>query len=236
MRRAFQEVLDEAMAHGPSLEALGDEEADVCEVLANGIALDEAGVLDAMEAAVDSRGRYRAPLVVVAGTLVFRFAEVDMLRAMVEIAAPITAADVGARSIVDEARHVGETSSLGSSPAVEAALIRVREAVLSVGGADLLQGVTATLERSLLQDRRYQRRSLFGGDQLRAAIICAGRAMPVYLPAEIATRLPLIAHLPARVVAEAHHAQEQNESSDVALRAMALARVLPAIDKRRWRS
>jgi hypothetical protein len=145
---------------------------------------------------------------------------------MIELATPLTAADKRAKDAVDEAKRAADTATIQSSPAVDGAIARVRAAVLSVGKQDTLDALAALAERSLIQARQYQRRTLFGGDQLRCALVTQGTAIPAYLPASIATALPQLAQLPVRVIAEAHVPQEQGEATGAALKILALGRVV----------
>ena len=86
--------------------------------------------------------------------------------------------------------------------------------------------------RSLLTGRKYQRRDVLGGSQLRAALqLPPGEkgntaAVPAYLPASLAAKLPMFSSLFVRVIAELHLRQDQYESHAAALRIVALARVV----------
>jgi hypothetical protein len=51
--------------------------------------------------------------------------------------------------------------------------------------------------------------------------------MLVYFPADLATKLPLYEHFPARLVAAAHLSTDQFEAHPFALEALALARQIP---------
>ena len=81
-----------------------------------------------------------------------------------------------------------------------------------------------------MQRRKYQKRLIFGDEHLRTLMHVSGLGEPVpaYLPADLATQLPLYARFGARIVAELHHRQDQYERSALALRVLALARVLDA--------
>jgi hypothetical protein len=84
--------------------------------------------------------------------------------------------------------------------------------------------------RLLLEQRSYQKRDLWSDSFLRAVIAPAGEgsAIPAYLPASLAKQLPLFARFPARLLAEAFPQQDQAESCPVALRVVALGRVVTA--------
>jgi hypothetical protein len=78
----------------------------------------------------------------------------------------------------------------------------------------------------LLEKRRYQRRTVLGGPCIRALLGRDAGAMPAYLPDDLATKLPLVTQLKARIVAEVGPSQDQYESHPYALRVVALARVI----------
>jgi hypothetical protein len=90
-------------------------------------------------------------------------------------------------------------------------------------------------ERVLLGRRAYQRRALFGGDRIRALLTLPGAeaACPVYLPEALARALPMFPAFEARLLAEAHPAQDAGEAHPVALKALALGRWLSAGRRRR---
>ena len=103
--------------------------------------------------------------------------------------------------------------------------LRVREA-LTAGGREppgLLE-----MERLLLERRAYQRRALLGGKHIRALVMLPGAdaACPVYLPDALADVVPMFPAFEARLLAEAHPAQDRAEAHPVALRALALARMV----------
>ncbi|MFT3766434.1 MAG: hypothetical protein QM820_13115 [Minicystis sp.] len=107
--------------------------------------------------------------------------------------------------------------------------------------------VEAQRERVLLEQRRYQRRAVFGDKHLRALLRFDGdappakaasgktaapnTAVPVYLPESIAAQLPLQARFRARFVAEVRLAADPAEAHVAALRVLALARAAAPIKR-----
>ncbi|MFT3775578.1 MAG: DUF2169 domain-containing protein [Minicystis sp.] len=90
--------------------------------------------------------------------------------------------------------------------------------------------IDAASERALLDQRRYQERLVFGGRCITALLFAAGDdslGVPAYLPDAMAARLPLYRRFAARIIAEAHLAQDEREASPVALRVVAIARTVP---------
>jgi acyl-CoA hydrolase len=92
----------------------------------------------------------------------------------------------------------------------------------------------AHLERVLLEQRRYQKRTVFGAPMLRGLFTPAGSsaALPAYLPESVADKLPLVVQMKVRLIAEAAASQDQYESHPQALRVVALGRAM-AVDG--WR-
>ena len=90
------------------------------------------------------------------------------------------------------------------------------------------------LERVLLEQRRYQKRTVFGGPSLRTLLVPAREsiALPAYLPEAVAEKLPLVTQMKVKVIAYANPSQDQYESHPHALRIVALGRVM-AVDT--WR-
>ncbi|MFO0756299.1 MAG: DUF2169 domain-containing protein [Byssovorax sp.] len=83
-------------------------------------------------------------------------------------------------------------------------------------------------ERALLEARRYEQRDLLGATFLRALFRAQGseETVPLYLPVELARRLPLFRRFAARLVAEVRPSQDEHEEAAVCLRAVALGRVI----------
>jgi hypothetical protein len=209
-------------------EAARAERADVVAVLGQALAtLDVEGVM--IDAASEDGG-LEPPLVLVAGELELGLDEVKMLEAMLGAAAPLSAGDKKVKEVIDLASEVMRTP-LGASPGVAAGFItRLREAwnkAHRILPADYLEVHT---RRLLLEQRSYQKRDLWSDSFLRAVIAPAGEGsgIPAYLPASLAKQLPLFARFPARLVAEAFPQQDQAESCPVALRVVALGRVVTA--------
>ncbi|HSN98922.1 MAG TPA: hypothetical protein VLS89_11575, partial [Candidatus Nanopelagicales bacterium] len=91
------------------------------------------------------------------------------------------------------------------------------------------------MERALLEGRHYQRRQVLGMVALRALLHPASgsaRQAPVYLPEDIAKKLPLYTRFRARLVAGLYLQEDQYEQHPAALKALALGRLAPAPDRR----
>jgi hypothetical protein len=221
LRRAFGDLLAD-------LPAACDPEAAAVRVLAAGAQRDAAGLEDAMASAVGPDAGFRAPAVVVAGELRFAFDEVEALRALVSAVSPYAAGDAALTAAVDAARKLLATPAIPAR-AAERASLRVRDAFEAASRPIPPRALDAQVERTLLARRAYDRRALFGGDRLRARVALHGAdaACPVYLPDALAEVLPMFPAFEAKLVAEAHAAQDPAEPHPVALHALAVARVVP---------
>ncbi len=92
----------------------------------------------------------------------------------------------------------------------------------------------AQVTRALLEQRCYERRTIFGEARLRALLSLGdgAPALPAYLPEALATQLPMFQRLRVRMIAEAHLPQDENDPGATALRVMALGRSVPRPGKR----
>ena len=222
--RAFGDLLAD-LAPPPD----ADPEDLVVRVLGSGRGCDASGLEGAMAGAVGPDGRFRPPLVLVAGDLAVAFDELETLRATLAAALPFAAGDRRLRGALDEANDLLATPGLDPATGVTADLAERVRGALAQGGRAPPGHLTAQVERTLLERRAYQRRALLGGDHLRALVTLPGAeaACPVYLPEALAASLPMFPAFEARILAEAHHAQDQAEAHPAALHALALGRVLP---------
>jgi hypothetical protein len=203
---------------------------DVFGVLTEGEPASDGGLDDVFARAVGPMGAFRPPLALVAGDLALPFDELETLKATVAAVAPLTSGDKKIKEIVDTVNELLKTPWLeGSSGVAESLTARVKEAFAQ--SARLLPAgyLDAHTERRLLEQRCYQRRTLLGKPWLRALLTPPGAAapLPTYLPADLATVLPMYRRFKARLIVELYLQQDQHESHPYALRAVALARVAP---------
>ncbi|MDI3289606.1 DUF2169 domain-containing protein [Polyangium sp. 15x6] len=236
---AWREILD-ALADEPLDPDIDDpelgfepaeveERREMFEVLAHGAALGEGAIRDAVRAAIRKDGRFVAPLVLVEGELSLSFDEVESLRALVAVVGPIAGGDERSKEALAAAREYLSAPDSVRDPvtarelgaAIEAAHAQAKKRVVSSAE------VAARVERILLENRRHQRRAVFGGKHLRGAwqLPAGERELPVYFPEALAERMPMFTKFTARMVAEAHLPADAREASPVALRGVAIARV-----------
>jgi hypothetical protein len=188
---------------------------------------DEEGIREAIGDAVRDDGAFRAPLVLVAADLALPFDEIDTLKAAVALTKPVAGADPKLKEAVDNAEELLKTG-LALASAADKLTVRIREAFQQSANRVLPANYLETqLDRALLVERRYQRRTVFGITALRGLVGFGGAApaVPTYLPDTLAAQLPMYQSFRVRVVAEAHLQQDQYEAHPAALRVVALGRV-----------
>ncbi len=189
-----------------------------------------ASLHHAMGEAVDVTGNFEPPLVIMTGRLHFPFDELKTLKATLAAVTPLIAGNSELAETVGAVNELMQTPWLeaGSSDVADKLTDRVRQAFKR---ADRLMDPSYLddhTERILLEQRCYSMRPVFGEDHIRAVLMPSSSKtrIPVYLPASLQKELPMFQSIPARILAEAHVAQDQFESHDCALKVVALGRVV----------
>jgi hypothetical protein len=240
--RPVDAQLDGAAAEGDELSV--EDRREIFEVLARGRSTDGSGLRKAQRESLRDDGKFVAPLVLLAAELSTPFDERERLRATITTVTPFIppppeqpkeeGASKPKPSLLTEAfddakEFVDGADDLCADSIFVGFTKRIVE-TFEAEDRELPHGyLESAVERALLQKRKYQTRLLFGGPHLRISLHVAGceEPVPTYLPASLATELPLYARFGVRIVAELLHRQDQYESSELALRALAVARVLP---------
>jgi hypothetical protein len=187
--------------------------------------------------AVNDEGVVAHPLVVVTGDLQLYFEEVEALKATVAVVSPLAAADKKLKDMVDAAAELLASDFKCTSSIAEGMATRLREAFGQVNRTLPATYVEQGVERILLEQRRYQKRTILGEPRLRCALFVNGAtanaaSVPAYLPESLEKELPMYQRFRVTLVAEARGQQDQYEASPYALVALALGRVLPMPGKR----
>ncbi len=200
-------------------------------VLSDGDATDSAGVAPAVLGAVNDKGRFTAPLLLLAGELRFPFDELETLKATIVAATPLSGGDKRLKETLDAMNDLLKMSYLqGSTSVITRLTQQLKEQFAQSNRALPPDYLDAYVERSLLEQRRYQIRKVFGGEFIRALLApprSSDAPVPVYLPKDLDQKLPMVIGLRARLIVEAHPQQDQYEASLYALRVIALGRSLP---------
>lgn len=178
--------------------------------------------------AIDEDGVLIRPLCVVGGDLLLAFDPVESLRAMVAAASHFTGGDKKLKEVVDAAAEaVGEDKRIATS-LVESLSSRIRQTFASAPRGVAHDYLDSTTERMLLDERKYARRNVLGGPHIYAELYGdTGAPMPTYLGANLADMLPLFRRFRVRILAEPHPPQDPTDAGHVALKALALSRVVP---------
>ncbi len=118
----------------------------------------------------------------------------------------------------------------GASPQLSRCATQIREHYASTYGRSPPINLEAELDRVAMDTRAYDVRSVLGGKHLRGSLGLGPSSVTAYLAQDAAEHLPLFEVFRARVVAEVHVRQDRSEASSLALRVVALARVLTKED------
>jgi hypothetical protein len=202
---------------------------EILAVLSRGRPVEEAaGMEQVAAAAYRDDGAFAASLILVAGDLSFDFDEVDTLEAMLSVTTPFLGADKKLKEVAGNASEVAKAD--GRLPGdIAAGFTRRIEEAFAQGQRSVAPGYLDTsVERLLLEGRRYPRRTLLGEPRLRALLALGGGSAPIptYLPEALATRLPLFRRFRVRAVVELRPQEDQYETHPDALLDLALGRVL----------
>lgn len=187
------------------------------------------GVPAAVRAATDAHGRFTPPLVVVEGDLVLGLDERAVLKTTAACARPLAKDNKRLQDVLASVDEVLETPLLlGAAGASDSLLREVLSAVSQSKRALPGKVLEEHVERLLLSQRAYQLRTVLGGPQIRAALVPARDALALvsYVPEAVGPRLPLSLRFRSRLVAEVHPSPDPQEPAPLALRVVAIGRVV----------
>jgi hypothetical protein len=203
--------------------------ADVSTVLVRAPLTDAATLEELMLDTHGEGGTLEAPQALLEGELELSLDPLEALRAAIGVATPLASADARLRETLDVASDAVSTFGRGARDVIEGLLTRVREDWAQVNRSLPASHLEGQVERVLLEARRYQQRELLDGVWIRALFQAPGAEpkIPLYLPAELARRLPLFRRFQARALVEVLPQQDQYEDCPIALRALALGRLVP---------
>ena len=199
-------------------------------VLTRAAVTDARGVPAAVRGATDTHGRFTPPLVVVEGDLAFGLEERAVLETTAACAKPLAKDNKRLQDVLASVEELLATPLLtGAVGASESLLREVLAAVPGSKRALPVKVLEEHVERLLLSKRTYQIRTVLGGPQIRAALSPGQGALALisYLPEPVGPKLPLSLRFRARVIAEIHPSPDPQEPAPLALRVVALGRVVP---------
>jgi hypothetical protein len=201
---------------------------NVFKILARGEPMTASGIDQEVADAIRKDGTLEPPLVLLAGDLLFPFDELETLKATVTAVSPLVAGDKKLKEVVDTVNELLKTPWLSRSGAVaEGQTARIKEAFGQGSRMVPASYLDSHTERILLEERHYQKRTVFGQTWIRSLYVSASSPdqIPAYLPESLSKQLPMFQRLRTRLIAEVHMQQDQYESHPIALRVVALARV-----------
>jgi hypothetical protein len=201
---------------------------NVFKILARGEPITAAAIDAEVAGAIRRDGTLEPPLVLLSGDLLFPFDELETLKATVTAVSPLVAGDKKLKEVVDTVNELLKTPWLSRSGAVaEGQTARIKEAFGQGNRMVPASYLDSHTERILLEERHYQKRTVFGQTWIRSLYVSASSPdqIPAYLPESLTKQLPMFQRLRMRLIAEVHMQQDQYESHPIALRVVALARV-----------
>jgi hypothetical protein len=208
-------------------------------VLTRADATDAEGVGESIGDAITDDGTFVPPLVMIAGDLHFPFDELETLKATVTSVTPLVAGDKKLKETIETVNELLKTPWLERSTGVaENLTARVKEAFAQSATRVLPASYLDThTERILMEQRSYQKRTVFGETWIRSLLSTGGGApIPTYLPESLSKKLPMFQVFRTRLIAEVHVQQDQYESHPCALRVVALGRSIGAPGRRAGRA
>jgi hypothetical protein len=190
---------------------------------------DAAALRGALREAISEQGRFTPPLVLLNGELRFPFDAIEVLRATAATVKPVAGDDKKLMAALDQVDELLQTPLLsGNTETVANFTKHLRKLYKESRRSLSVNYLDDTVERMLLEQRRYQKRTLFGEPTIRA-LLRVGRddkGIPTYLPEDLADKLPMMTTLAVRLIAEGHVRQDQYEAHPHALKVVTLGRVI----------
>jgi hypothetical protein len=199
----------------------------VYEAMTRGFPIAMGAELDAVLDAAEEESPPQPAVVLAGGILELCLDEVEMLKAVIAAATPLASSDKKVKETIDVATEMLKAPMQGMPDFAEGLSARIRDAWTKANRLMPPEHITVCTERLLLEQRAYQKRVLWDDEWIRGLLTSPGGepAMPTYLPAKIAKRLPLFRRFPARVIGEVVWQQDQYEAQPLALRALSLGRL-----------
>lgn len=213
----------------PAREPDPSEQArlDVLRALSFGPARELPAVRALLDAALFGDAReldLEPPLALVAGEARASFDEVEVLRATVAAAQPLAPSD---KRLAQAVTLASESLGSPSPPAGELALGLARPIEQAMQAMSLpARYLERQVERTLLEQRKLRRRTLFGAPRFRVDLVVGGETLPCYLDEGWLARWPLLAAVPLVVLGELRPREDASEASTECFVARAAGRTL----------
>lgn len=200
--------------------------ADVLRVLSCGRPLEPGELHASLDALFDDQGDFEIPLLLVEGEVRPTMDAVETLRVAASIAKPF-----GGNNKRVQAALAAASDALSASATLtsEAAVVLYKQLEASTHDLSLPSRYLADLvDRILLEARSFKKRTLLGAPRIRADFSIGKTSLPIYLPEDVASQLPLLPSVSMTALVELRPREDASESNPDALVAFAIGRVLRA--------
>jgi hypothetical protein len=203
---------------------------DIVAIMTRGRITASASLNHTMLDAVDDSGSFEPPFVLMSGRLHLPFDELETLKATLAAVTPLIAGNKELAETVATVQELMTTPWLqeGSGEVAQKLTDKIR-AVFKKGDRVLDPAyLDDHTERILLEQRRYQHRTVLGDEWIRGLLAPSSskERIPTYIPLAIAKDLPMFKSFDARVIGEAHVQQDQYEQHLASVKVCAVGRVV----------
>lgn len=235
-RAEFRPILDELDKRAPDvdLDASGDpaeieDRRELLEIMVQASPEGANGVRALINEGMREDGKFVPLVAFLSGELEHVFDPIDMLKAILPVAASFVAGDDALKSAVDASAAFLSAPGLPGPGVAEALVMRIKKAFGDTRKGQRASILTDQAERTLCEQRRFQKRGVLGDTYVRTLLYTAGspHPIPTYFPESALKKLPMSVRSRVRILAETHLRADPYESYPAALRALALAEVVP---------
>jgi hypothetical protein len=211
--------LDETATQERDKEAL-----DVLRVLSLSAPVEQSALRAAVDMALDDIHDLDIPILLVSGELRPTFDEVETLRMTASVAQAFGSSDKRVQATVALVNEAVGSSAPPAGKAAQSLLQQLEQATASLNLPP--RYITETVERALLEQRKYRKRTLFGAMRVRADLTMGPHTYPIYLADDVSPKLPLLTSFAVLALVEVRPREDASESQSEALLAHALGRLV----------
>lgn len=218
------EVDDPALSKDPTEI---QDKAHAHEILARATPLRLHQLVSSLEHAARRRGQVAAPIERCDGELSVAFDEFEFLRATIAAARMSATGKDALLAVLKEGADFLDMPNHLLAPAIAVVHTnKVRDAFATHVPGLPKDHLDTIVLRGLAEQRKYQKRKIFGGTYLRGLLHFEDqkRPVPVYLPATLEEELPLLPRFPVSALVEVHLPVDPMDEQAIALKAVAIAR------------
>ncbi len=204
------------------------ERSEILRLLSRTPVTDVSKVGAALGRGFDSDGGFEPPIVVLAGEVRVPFEKHEWLASIASIAGAFGSSDKKLKEALALAAELAPAGAKAPPDLLDAAVSRIREAFDGVYRGMSGPYLDTRAERSLLVERKFQSREVFGHLTIRGELggdaRTPGSELPFYMPEALRQRWPLFSRLPIRAIVELRHREDEGEASAYGALAHAVAR------------